>query len=288
MKMRREHLRAFEGLLVKEFRACQALLSLTKEERLALSRGDVADLLYLAERKDTLLDRLERLDKTRSTLLHNLRETSLTEESQTRVGALAALQMALDPEEASRWVNLQEGTLVLMVQIRELTQGNRALAALASEHAGALQMQLMKLWGTPAAQWIENLGHSSEANPQEPIEQEPPGTIASDRIALPALFAAIVAAREALKTQDNVATSTAISDLQRALERLGKFLEGDSARQGRLEGLGGYLEEVGPVVKEEFSPQRGTNLVEMMADLYHRETAYQAVLKTSNRMLAGV
>ena len=283
-------MRAFEGLLVKEFRACQALLSLTKEERQALSRGDVASLLNLAECKENLLDRLERLDETRHKLLDNLGGTSLTEEGQAQASALTALQASLDPEETSRWVNLQEGTLVLMVQIRELTQCNRALAALASENAGALQMQLMKLWGTPAAHWIENLDHTSEADPkepQEPLEENPSLTVHSNRIALPALFAAIVAAREALKAQDNAALSTAIGDLQSALEHLGKFLERDSVSQGRLGGLDGYMEEVGPVAKEALSPQRETNLVEMMADLYNRETAYQAVLKTSNRMLAG-
>ena len=135
MNIRREHLRAFESLLVKEFRACQTLFSLTREERHALSRSDVPRLLELAERKETLLDHLGKLEDSRRILLHSLGNSSSSASPKGETAALAAVLGTIDKEEADRLVHLQEGILVLMSQMRELNHGNRVLAAHALERA---------------------------------------------------------------------------------------------------------------------------------------------------------
>ena len=56
MENLQEHLTTLENVLVREFRACQTLHSLTKEERLVLSSDDISGLLNLVEQKEAVLD----------------------------------------------------------------------------------------------------------------------------------------------------------------------------------------------------------------------------------------
>ena len=65
MKMRREHQKALEGLLVQEFRTSQVLHYLTKDERGALSSGDIPRLLALTEQKENALNELIQLENAR-------------------------------------------------------------------------------------------------------------------------------------------------------------------------------------------------------------------------------
>jgi len=282
MNIRREHLRAFESLLVKEFRACQALFGLTREERQVLSRIDVPRLLELAERKEALLDQLGKLEDTRRILLHSLGDSSSIATFEGETAALAAVLGTIDKDEADRLIHLQEGVLVLMSQMRELNHGNRALASCALERANVLQTHLAKLWQFPTS-W-------EKGSIQVPVAFEglPQATGAADPINLPAIFATIVSVRHALKAKDQAAISVALSELQDALERLGEFLGEERFLQAEAELLHEVLEEAQSDRQGLPASQEGANLIEVMADLHQQEAAYQAILRVSNRMLASV
>jgi flagellar biosynthesis/type III secretory pathway chaperone len=289
MNIRRQHLRTFEGLLVKEFRAYQTLFNLSMEERQSLSRGDVARLLALAERKEALLDQLSRLDESRRLLLYSL-EKSPDASAQPGEGAsLARALGTLDREEAGRIMHLQEGILVLMGQVRELTQGNRALAACALERASSLQAQLARLWQIPPT-WDRNASPLSlkndctvEPSTEEALLKISPG----GQVSLPAVFATLVSASEALKARDQSAISGALNDLQDALDGLGKFLGARQPQSDKSDFWRNYLQEARPPRLGAPAPREETNLVEVMARLYRQEEAYQAVLRASNRMLTS-
>ncbi|MBN1148947.1 MAG: flagellar export chaperone FlgN [Anaerolineales bacterium] len=290
MNIRREHLRAFESLLVKEFRACQTLFDLTREERQALSRSDVPRLLELAESKEILLDQLEKLEDARRILLHNLGNASSYASPKGETAALAAVLGAIDKDEAERLMHLQEGILVLMSQMRELNHGNRALAACALERASILQTNLAKLWQVPA-NWDKRLLQSPRQSAPVQVgayEHLPHRSSEIARINLPAVFASIVSAQRALKTEDQAALSTAIDELQGALEHLGKFLGEESIVHGGADSLNQVLQEAQATHQAAPESRQDANLIEVMADLYQQETAYQAVLKASNRMVAYV
>ncbi len=235
-------LKALAGLLVKEFRACQALLNLTQEERQALAQGDVLRLLALAEHKDALLDRLNTLASARQLQIAKLSALKSTED-ETVIDHLKTL----DPDAELQLVTLFEGIQVLKSQVRELALGNRALAATALNQAAALQA----------------------------------GLVSNTQTSLPALFAAILAARDALDAQDSAAISAALGELQNALNTSNYASVSGPAR------LAPATSEAVQVRLEPSSIKAGTNMIEYMANLYRQEKAYRAVLKVSSRMLAS-
>jgi flagellar biosynthesis/type III secretory pathway chaperone len=242
--MKQDHLENLENSLVKEFRACQALLHLMREEQYALANGDVARLLAISEHKDALLDRLALLSKAR----------------QAQVAALSGApgedvpsdeMTAWDAETLDRLRRLSDGIQVLTSQARELVQANQALAATALKRAAAQQA----------------------------------GLISSHQTSLPALFAAILDARDALDAQDSAAVRLAIDELQKALNRISGTVEHRPTRAVTAPAI----TETEVVASQAVSaPLRNeANLIETMASLYRQEKAYRAVLQTGSRLLTG-
>ena len=137
-----ELLTMLEDLLVKEFRACQLLHALTRDERQALSSAAVDDLSAMVEQKEALLDELGGLEDRRRMLTQELGGLlGLPEPSLSLADVLAALP----GEVPGRLVRLQEGILSLLAGVRDLTHGNRALAVSALERADAIQSFLLNL-----------------------------------------------------------------------------------------------------------------------------------------------
>jgi flagellar biosynthesis/type III secretory pathway chaperone len=159
-----ELLNTLEDLLVKEFRASQALFNLTRDERSALAGNDVQVLLTLVEHKEALLDEMAQLDDSRR---------MITQKIQSHLGldnATPSLQdiiSSLDTETGKRLGNLRSGILTLLAKIRELTHGNRALATTALERTDAVQSFLLSLIQPPTAsyrpQGMPKMGETSLA-----------------------------------------------------------------------------------------------------------------------------
>lgn len=143
MERLQEQLTALEDLLVKEFRACQALHALTKEERQALTAGDTDILSRLVEQKEAQLDEMSDLEGKRRSLVQELnRLLGLNQDTATLTDLLAALPV----ESSGRLSRLGEGILTLLVDVRDLTHGNRAIASTAMERAEAIQAFLLSLY----------------------------------------------------------------------------------------------------------------------------------------------
>ena len=107
------------------------------------------------------------------------------------------------------------------------------------------------------------------------------------QMALPAIFAAIITARDALNTDNSVVLSSAVDDLQIALEEMAGYLEIDESTP-QIEALKERITESLEASRKSMNDRGSASLVEMIASLYQQENAYQASLKTSNRMLALV
>jgi flagellar biosynthesis/type III secretory pathway chaperone len=181
--------------------------------------------------------RLAALVERKGALLDQLAKLA---EDRRRLGQDGATTKS-EAEDARRLANLQSGILALSAQVRHLTLGNRALAVHAL-HA--------------TANFQTSLAWDSEAG-------------------LPALFAAIIAARDALDAQDSARISAAIRDMQDALEQLGDALGETPSRP--------LAERREPVAASQPAPR--ANLVEQVAHLYSQEAAYRAVLQMSNRLV---
>ncbi|MCI0521618.1 MAG: flagellar protein FlgN [Chloroflexi bacterium] len=132
-----------EDLLVKEFRACQALHTLTVNERQALSKNEIQALANLVEHKEALLDELGQIDDHRRMVAQELAGVFRLASGTPSIAEIAAHL----PADIGRRINhLREGIIALTAEMRELTNGNQALAHYALERADALQSFLLDLY----------------------------------------------------------------------------------------------------------------------------------------------
>lgn len=169
--MYKELLPGLESAMVREFRLSQSLLNLSREERRALLHSDVPRLLVLAEKKEDLLDRLAGLAEVHqqaADLLANY------DDALDASGSADSGHLVMHPDAGLRLRHLLEGSRVLASQVRDLAQGNRALAAIALNRASAQQA----------------------------------GLLSDARSDLPALFAALLASREPPNPRDTVGAAS--------------------------------------------------------------------------------
>lgn len=132
-----------EEMLVQQFKLCQTLHSLTKDERIALTKQDIASLAALAEQKEALLDRMSQVEERRRVSVQEVAyKAGLRLETPTIVDVIPILP----PQQAGRVANLREGILALSQEIRDLTGGNHSLIMLGLERIDALQTFLLDLY----------------------------------------------------------------------------------------------------------------------------------------------
>lgn len=134
---------SLEDVLVQEFRACQNLHTLTKDERVALFQNDVTKLTDLVEHKEALLDELGQIEDHRRMIVQNLAQSFGVQSSSPTIAEISAV---LNSEPSDRISRLREGILALTGDIRDLTDGNQALAISALERVDAVQAFLLELY----------------------------------------------------------------------------------------------------------------------------------------------
>jgi flagellar biosynthesis/type III secretory pathway chaperone len=150
-------LTTLEDVLVNEFRAYQTLVRLTKEERRVLSTADLPALEKLVGQKEALLAELSRLDTARGAAIQDwVHLTSAGDSSKHAPGAngraltLLEILPGIEPATAKRMKRLREGILALVHQLRDLSEGNRALVSVALERLEAVRNFLVSLAEPPA------------------------------------------------------------------------------------------------------------------------------------------
>lgn len=117
-----------EDLLVREFRTCQLFLTLTHDERQALTRQELSLLSTLIDEKEVLLDELAQTEDQRRAVVQKLVQKK---GCQRLSGRLAALEPALPTGAGERLNRLREGILALSSKIQTLVNGNQRLAIMA-------------------------------------------------------------------------------------------------------------------------------------------------------------
>ena len=134
------HLTALEDALVGEFRAYQTLVALTQDERQALLANNLTTLQEVLAQKEALLGNLERLENARQTALEAWASAAGIE-----ARTLSDILSSLEAASRERLKRLRDGILALTAQMRELSQGNRALADSALEGVAAVHTFLLSL-----------------------------------------------------------------------------------------------------------------------------------------------
>ena len=132
---------ALEGALVNEFRGYQTLVNLTRDERRALSAGDLSRLMDIVRKKETLFSEVGQMEQTR---------VSATETCGRLLGVAAVASVGdllpqIEPGTAERLERLRTGITALATELRELIHGNRALAAAGLERADSVRQFLISL-----------------------------------------------------------------------------------------------------------------------------------------------
>lgn len=156
-KIARKLLNTLEDLLVKEFRACQALYNLEREEQATLLARDIPELAILVKNREVLLIELENLANAQNRIVSELIpqlglsiQVANTSHNTFEAGYtpffLDQFFAASDPEIARRFERLREGIFILLGKVSELSRCNRTLAAQTLSSDDQLQADLRDLY----------------------------------------------------------------------------------------------------------------------------------------------
>ncbi|MGB9586293.1 MAG: flagellar protein FlgN [Anaerolineales bacterium] len=134
------HVNTLEDLLVQEFRTCQTIHQLTKDERVAISKNDINSLTSIVEQKEVMLDELGQIEDRRRMVVQNLgNEIGLPNPSPS----ILDISKHLANDIGNRLNRLREGISALADEIKILSNGNRSLAMIALERIDALQSLIL-------------------------------------------------------------------------------------------------------------------------------------------------
>jgi flagellar biosynthesis/type III secretory pathway chaperone len=142
LKGNHELINSLEDLLVKEFRVLQNLISVSQNERVALTTGDTDQIIKLVEEKEAILD-----------------QVSLLEDERRNLTAKLMLEMGIDDpdlsmevvfrksgkEASQRLARLNDGIMTLAAQARDISEWNKAYAVSTLDWLSATQNYMLKL-----------------------------------------------------------------------------------------------------------------------------------------------
>lgn len=102
------------------------------------------------------------------------------------------------------------------------------------------------------------------------------------------LFEGLIAARDALNTNDSSAIQTALSSLESALDLVNQGLTLNATRQNQVQLSQERLENTETDLEILLSDKEDVNLTEVASLIKNQETTYQVVLEVSNRALSAL
>ena len=133
---------ALEDALVSEFHIFQNLVELSRQELDALTKRDTTTLSILVEKKEGLLDELNKFEEDRRLATEDLAYfMGIKKQISTVSDVLPYLERVI----SDRIKRIQEGIVALGREIRNLNRNNLALAKTALEWADATQAYLLSM-----------------------------------------------------------------------------------------------------------------------------------------------
>ena len=138
-------LTSLEGILVEEFRTCQSLQGVVKQERYLLTVGDIDALNDLIEEKEILLDELGQFEEQRRMTVGKIAQNLPDGE---KITSAADLFTRVDSTTSTRLDRLYTGIGTVIDQIREFNNGNQALALNGLGRVDAVQAYLLSIFQT--------------------------------------------------------------------------------------------------------------------------------------------
>ncbi len=103
-----------------------------------------------------------------------------------------------------------------------------------------------------------------------------------------ALLKAMIAARDALRTNDPAQIQSAIAPLENALQKVNESMTTNGARQRQVRLAKDRLEKAQIELKSLLSAKEDTNMTEAISYLQHQQTVYQTVLEVGQRAISAM
>jgi flagellar biosynthesis/type III secretory pathway chaperone len=146
MRKVEEQLSLLEDTLVSEFRLLQNLVEVTRKEGVALLKGSYSVLTPILEDKETILDQLASLEKTREKVAKGLAEAY----GETNQSTIKSLLPYMDKEQAVRVRRLCDGISAMSEQEHVLTLNVNTLAQTWIDMIHSTQAYLLSFYQSPA------------------------------------------------------------------------------------------------------------------------------------------
>lgn len=102
------------------------------------------------------------------------------------------------------------------------------------------------------------------------------------------LFKAMIAARDALRTNDPTQIQAAIAPLENALQKVNESMTTNGARQRQVRLAKDRLEKAQIELKSLLSAKEDANMTEAISYLQHQQTVYQTVLEVGQRAISAM
>lgn len=162
---------SLEAILVNTFRLCESLQQITQHERQALLENKIDELRAIVSQKENIVVEVESNDEARQMVTSQLAQSLGIEGEIPNLGELLAkVDNSIDTSKITR---LQQGILTLQAEIREVNNGNYALAIMNVQRLEAVQEYIVGLF-TPPVYYRPNI--------KMPLS-EPPTSWGSDHMA---------------------------------------------------------------------------------------------------------
>jgi hypothetical protein len=138
---------SLEAILVNTFRLCESLQQITQEERQVLLENNLEKLQAIIQQKENIIVEVESNDGARQVVINQLAEAlGIEGEAKNLVEVISRVDSSVDVSKVSR---LQQGILALQAEIREVNNGNYALAVTNVQRLDAIQEYIVGLFTPP-------------------------------------------------------------------------------------------------------------------------------------------
>jgi flagellar biosynthesis/type III secretory pathway chaperone len=137
---------SLEAILVNTFRLCESLYQITQRERQALLESKAEELISITREKGNIVTEMQSNEEARTVITRELTRVLGLEGEETLTVMLGKVDNSIDTSKISR---IQQGILSLQAEIREINNGNYALAKLNIQRLEAVQEYIVGLFTPP-------------------------------------------------------------------------------------------------------------------------------------------
>lgn len=137
---------SFEELMVKQFRALQDFVAISRKERLILTKGDSKALILLVDEKEKSLEHLSIMEDSLHMVMEEIYKNLGLDTKNMNVSEVLTRINAGTAEKINR---LRDGIISLSDEARDLNLTNRALAMTNLQWLDSAQKILLEFYSAP-------------------------------------------------------------------------------------------------------------------------------------------